>query len=75
MFSADDGRRHAAGLLAFNAEVDAAREDRKDLLAYASRHGLTVRWEHSGLPGGELVPRLFRPGMVPVPWPPGDRRR
>ncbi len=75
MFSADDGRRHSAFLLRCEAEEAAAVEDRKDLLAYARRHGLQVRWEPSGFPGSELIPRLYKPGMAqPEVWPPEHRR-
>ncbi len=76
MFTADDGKRHSAFIRRCEREEAERREDRKDLLAFAARHGLQVRWEPAGFPGSELVPRLYKPGMAqPESWPPNERRR
>lgn len=67
--------RHSAHIRQLDREFAAQREDRADLVAYAARHHLLVKWEPTGLPGGELAPRLYRLGDIPVPWPPNTERR
>jgi hypothetical protein len=57
-------------------QVADERERRLDLQAYARRNGFVVRWKWDGLPGGQTMPYLTRPGSeIEIPWPPGEVRR